>query len=151
MQVERVESRSARRSVVDRISESMARIHRLRERTFSQIQAVVPGVLDPPIFVCLSKLAAVGPMRSGALAEAVWSDPSTVSRHVAVLVERGLVRREADPNDGRISVLAATDQGLAVATAARQRRSAVFEKVMTGWSGDDRERFAELLERFVDG
>ena len=44
------------------------------------------------------------PLRPGALAEASFADPSTISRQVAELVKRGLVRREPDPSDGRVQV-----------------------------------------------
>src|ERR1700742_2833233 len=51
------------------------------------------------------------PQRPGALAELTHADPSTISRQVAELVQRGLVRREPDPSDGRASLLAITDAG----------------------------------------
>lgn len=137
--------------VVDRIAESMSLIHRLRERTFHQILATTKGVLDPPIFMILGRLTTEGPMRSGALAQAVCSDPSTVSRQVAALVERGLVRREADPADGRISVLVVTDKGREVVVAAKKRRNAMLSMVMADWSDADRAEFARLLASFADG
>ena len=51
-----------------------------------------------------------GPHRSNALAEAVHSDPSTVSRQIAALVKVGYVERRPDPADGRACLLAATDE-----------------------------------------
>lgn len=138
------------RPPVDRIAESMTQIHRLRDRIFSQIQAK-SGTVEPPSFQCLGKLIAGGPMRSGALAEAMCADPSTVSRQVANLVEGGLVRREADPHDGRISVLVVTDLGRAAAAEAKARRNAYMERVLSGWTDDERETFADLLERFAAG
>ena len=47
---------------------------------------------DRAALVLLFPLVRLGPLRQGALAELVHADPSTVSRHVAALVERGLVR-----------------------------------------------------------
>jgi DNA-binding MarR family transcriptional regulator len=129
----------------------MTQIHRLRDRTYSQIQVKSGNTLEPPVFTCLAKLIAYGPMRSGALAEAMCADPSTVSRQVAVLVERGLVRREADPNDGRISVLAATDLGISMAAESKGRRNAMLTKVMCDWTDDEREVFADRLERYAAG
>ena len=60
---------------------------------------------DRAALVLLFPLARLGPLRQGALAELVHADPSTVSRHVAALVEQGLVRRVADESDGRASRL----------------------------------------------
>jgi hypothetical protein len=52
-----------------------------------------------------------GPRRAGALADAVHSDPSTISRQIGHLVKLGYVERTADPEDGRATLLAATDEG----------------------------------------
>jgi DNA-binding MarR family transcriptional regulator len=90
-------------------------------------------------------------MSSGALAKAVCTDPSTVSRQVATLVERGLVRREADPHDGRISLLVVTELGHQVVAQTRELRAEHLERVMSDWTHTEREEFADRLERFVAG
>ena len=66
---------------------------------------------DRAAHVLLFPLCRLGPLRQGALADLVHADPSTVSRHVAALVEQGLVRRVADESDGRASRLVVTDEG----------------------------------------
>ena len=48
--------------------------------------------MDKSAFVLLATLSGLGECRSSALAEAVLSDPSTVSRQVAGLVKDGLDR-----------------------------------------------------------
>ena len=58
----------------------------------------------------LFQLVNDGPRRSSALAETACVDPSTVSRQVAQLVKAGLVERQSDPEDGRASLLVATEQ-----------------------------------------
>jgi DNA-binding MarR family transcriptional regulator len=101
--------------------------------------------------VLLFPLVQLGPQRQGTLAELVHADPSTVSRHVSLLVDRGLVRRVPDANDGRVSLLVATDEGTAVLHGMRRERDALLERVTRSWSPDDITTFAELLERFVRG
>ncbi|MEV0061284.1 MarR family transcriptional regulator [Nocardia sp. NPDC050718] len=133
---------------IDAIAVQLVRLHRLRDRTLAQIKD--RSGIDPAGFVVLFRLVCDGPMRSGALAEAVHSDASTVSRQVAQLVERGLVRRVADPDDGRATVLEVTDQGREVAERIRTRRRESVAIVTEDWSGDDRATFAALLTRFVD-
>src|SRR5690349_22300310 len=54
------------------------------------------GGFDRSAIVLLKNLVAMGPSRSSALAAAVHSDPSTISRQVAALVRDGLVERRAD-------------------------------------------------------
>lgn len=48
--------------------------------------------------------------------------PTTALRHIELLVERGLVRREADPLDGRRVLVAITDAGMAGIHAALDAR-----------------------------
>jgi DNA-binding MarR family transcriptional regulator len=95
-------------------------------------------------------LAKDGARRAGALAEAVHSDPSTVSRQVAHLVQLGLVERVADPADGRATLLVATDEGRRVFDENRQLRNRGIASLMSEWPDDDRRTFARLLTRFTD-
>ncbi|MFC0116157.1 MarR family winged helix-turn-helix transcriptional regulator [Kibdelosporangium aridum] len=105
--------------------------------------------IDKTSMVLLGALKQIGPVRSNALAEAVYSDPSTISRQVAALVKDGLIERRADPADGRASLLAVTDEGRALLDARHRQRSCSLARMLAHWSPDDRERFVELLERFV--
>jgi DNA-binding MarR family transcriptional regulator len=57
-----------------------------------------------------------GSMRLGDLAAKEGVAPPTLSRIVASLVEGGYVRREPDPNDGRASLVTATESGQQVAS-----------------------------------
>jgi DNA-binding MarR family transcriptional regulator len=106
------------------------------------------GVDRSAIFL-LKALTMHGPKRSSELAAAVHSDPSTVSRQVASLVRDGLVERRSDPEDGRASVLAATEQGTALLAEQRKRMGLALAQVVRGWDPDEVTRFLELFERFV--
>ena len=97
----------------------------------------------------LFPLTRMGPLRQGALAELVHADPSTVSRHVTLLVEHGLVRRVADEQDGRASRLVVTPAGEAVLDTMRQERDALLDRVTAGWAPGERAAFTGQLHRFV--
>lgn len=99
--------------------------------------------------VLISVLAAEGPMRAGALAEAVQSDPSTVSRQIAPLIKAGFVERRPDQHDGRATVLAATEQGEEVHRAHRRLRYARYERILEDWKPDESAQFAAYLQRFT--
>ncbi|WP_330251017.1 MarR family transcriptional regulator [Nocardia sp. NBC_00565] len=133
---------------VDVIAIQLTRLQRIRERTAGQLR-MKDGV-DPAAFAILFRLLCDGPMRSGALADAVHSDASTISRHVAHLVERHLVERQADRNDGRATVLVVTERGREVAERIRRRRHENLTRVMAAWTPQDRAAFAGLLRQFVD-
>lgn len=105
--------------------------------------------VDRSTIVLLKTLVMYGPSRSSELATAVHSDPSTVSRQVAALVRDGLVERRADPEDGRASVLVATDRGKALLEEQRRRLGLALARVVRQWEPEDVSHFLELLERFV--
>src|SRR3954453_24207614 len=92
---------------------------------------------DRAALVLLFPLVRTGPLRQGALADLVHADPSTVSRHVASLVERGLVTRVADEADGRASRLVVTDSGHATRDQLRADREAHIATVTANWSRSD--------------
>ena len=89
-------------------------------------------------------------MRSSELAAALNADPSTVSRHVAQLVDLDLVRREADPADGRATLLVITEAGRRRVEGMRAMRREAFESAMTDWSQDELSTLVVLFDRFVD-
>jgi DNA-binding MarR family transcriptional regulator len=99
--------------------------------------------------VVLRQISVDGPMRAATLAEALQSDPSTVSRQVAPLVQRGLLERRADPDDGRASLLVLTDKGHALMAEHDQVRLARFAEMLSGWTDSELSEFAELLARFT--
>ncbi|WP_330185346.1 MarR family transcriptional regulator [Nocardia sp. NBC_01503] len=137
--------------VTDAVANQIIRLSRLRDRTNAQIAAATNGEVEPAAFAILFKLIHNGPMRSGALAEALYSDASTISRQAANLVKRGFIERRADPSDGRASVLAVTDRGREVAAEIRVRRNDTLREIMADWAPGEQDLFATLLTRFVDG
>lgn len=136
-------------AVVD-LGDGLVRLLRAMERTGAQLSARRQDGLDKAAFIVLVRLVRDGPQRSRALAESALADPSTISRHVAHLVQLGLVERRPDPSDGRATVLAATAAGVRLAAELRQRRHATVAAVVADWTPDDRARFAALLTRFTD-
>jgi DNA-binding MarR family transcriptional regulator len=108
-----------------------------------------PEARERAAHVLLFPLTRLGPLRQGALAELVHADPSTVSRHVTLLVERGLVRRVADEQDGRASRLVVTPAGEAVVLQMRQERDRLIGQVTADWTPDELATFRGQLHRFV--
>lgn len=131
------------------ISEQMPRFMRLLHGL--KAQHVADGGRDRAALVLLFPLHRLGPLRQGALAELVHADPSTVSRHVTLLVEQGLVRRVADESDGRASRLLLTDAGREQLDQLRVERVAYLRTVTTDWTDDELATFAELFERLLEG
>lgn len=105
--------------------------------------------VDRSAVMLIKTLAHLGPSRSSALATAVHSDPSTVSRQIATLVRDGLVERRADPEDGRASVLVPTETGLKLLEEQRRRIGLALARVVRQWAPEEVDRFLDLLDRFV--
>lgn len=100
-------------------------------------------------FPLLVALAESGPMRANALAGAVFSDPSTVSRQIAALVAAGDVERQTDPDDRRASLLDLTAAGHATLAAHRRVRNEHIARVTAHWPIRDRRQIAVLVDRLA--
>jgi DNA-binding MarR family transcriptional regulator len=132
----------------DRLSTELIKLNRLLERAQARFSAQHQDGVERAAFLLLVHLVRTGPQRLSALAEAVHSDVSTVSRQVTQLVRLGLVARRPDPGDGRASLLAATDAGAESYEARIRLRNRNMAGVLAGWTDDDRRGFVELLARF---
>jgi DNA-binding MarR family transcriptional regulator len=133
------------RALSDQMPRFMRLIHGIKA------QHTAEGGRDLAALVLLFPLQRLGPVRQSALAEAVHADPSTVSRHVALLVERGLVLRVADEFDGRASRLVLTDAGHAQLDQLRAERVAYLRTVTADWTDDELDTFTTLFDRLLDG
>ncbi|MFH5208381.1 MarR family winged helix-turn-helix transcriptional regulator [Antrihabitans spumae] len=90
------------------------------------------GSLSPGVASALATLTRSGPARLGDLAAAERVTPPTMSRIVTALEKSGYVVRQADPDDGRASLLQATDSG---------------EALVNGLTSSRIQNFAVALER----
>ena len=107
--------------------------------------------LSAPRLSALSVIVFGGPVTLGELAAAEQVRPPTMTRLVNALEGDGLVAREADPRDGRVTRLRATAKGAELLAAARVRRVAALTRYIESLSADDQAtlaRAAELLGRF---
>jgi len=85
------------------------------------------------------------------LAEAIGVDQPRASRVVADAIDRGLVSRAADPDDARRTRISLSDAGRQVLTDRRRQRRDTVERALDGFSAAERDQFAALLGRFVEG
>jgi DNA-binding MarR family transcriptional regulator len=144
MQHEPTDRLTAVRALSEQMPRFMRLVHALKH------QASRTDSRDRAALVLLFPLVRLGPLRQGALADLVHADPSTVSRHVAALVDHGLVRRVADETDGRASRLVVTDAGHAALESLRREREAHLERVTAGWDPADLATFTTLFGRLLD-
>jgi DNA-binding MarR family transcriptional regulator len=109
--------------------------------------------LSAPRLSALSVVVFGGPVTLGQLARAEQVKPPTMTRIVTGLEKDGLVRREGDERDKRLTLIRATAKGQKVLTAGRARRvellARVVEKLSTRQLADLR-RGAQLLRELID-
>ena len=129
------------------LSEQLPRFTRLVHALKAQ---AATETRDAAALVLLYHRVRRGPLRQGALAELVHADPSTVSRHVTSLVERGLVTRVADETDGRASRLVVTEAGREQLEELRRRREDHLASTTAAWSEEDLAQLTTLFGRLID-
>jgi DNA-binding MarR family transcriptional regulator len=73
--------------------------------------------LTPDEFAVTSTLRLTGPVRAGELSRQTGHRPTSMSNYLRRFEERGLVRREVDPQDRRASLVTLTAEGVALTEA----------------------------------
>src|SRR6478735_2194826 len=101
----------------------------------------------------LAMLDRCGPQTPSEIATRERIQRPTATRLIARLEQRGLVVRTRDPQDGRVSVIALTDEGRELVVEQRSRKTAFLARRLQELEPDDRELLARaslLLERMLD-
>jgi DNA-binding MarR family transcriptional regulator len=88
--------------------------------------------LTATVLGALGTIEVRGPITLGELAAAEDVQPPTMTRVVGRLEERGLVRRDVDPDDRRVSRVQLTETGRALIAQSRTRRDAFLAQRLAG-------------------
>src|SRR5437764_12489388 len=130
--------------------EAADRFHSAAIHALRHVRREDPATGVPPAQLsALSVLVFGGPRKLGELAAAEQVRPPTMTRIVQALEAAGLVRRERDPQDGRVHRLHATAKGRRVMQQGRQRRVATLGALLDRLAPADIARVrdaAELVE-----
>lgn len=131
----------------DALGFELVRFGKLLTRAKARFASQHKSAIESAAYALLVHLVGDGPQRLTALADAVHSDTSTVSRQVGALVRHGLVERRADPLDGRACLLAATEDGERTFHQYRCHRTAAVAAMLARWPRDDVQHLVSLLGR----
>ncbi len=140
---------TADRAAVSAVADNVVELMRTFTRARARLLAAAEHDVEWSAQVLLKVLSSEGPMRAGAVAECLRSDPSTVSRQVAALIKEGLLERRADPDDGRASLLVLTPKADALLAEHDRIRLDYFAEIVSDWSDAELEQFAGQLHRFT--
>jgi DNA-binding MarR family transcriptional regulator len=117
-----------------------------------RLKSKQPGdTIDHSAHLVMYMLRCNGALRLSDLAAKMELDASTASRHVRALEQVGLIRRSADPDDGRAFRVELTVDGEREWLTSSKRRMELLSQAMDGWDESDIETFAKLMTRFADG
>jgi DNA-binding MarR family transcriptional regulator len=109
--------------------------------------------------VTLTQLSAMGtlykhgPMSAGELAACERVQPPSMTKVLANLEERGLVRRDVHPSDRRQVVLAITPAGVELLDSERRSRDAWLTRRLATLSADERallQRVLPILDKLAE-
>jgi DNA-binding MarR family transcriptional regulator len=103
--------------------------------------------MEPGAYGLLAALQRRGSLRLTDLAAEIGVGKPSVSRQVTLLEKLGIVRKEADPQDGRAQTITLTEEGARQLSAAQSARRDVFHELLADWPVDDLARLASLLTR----
>lgn len=124
-------------------------VRRIRRVIHERARAVHED-LQPSAYLLLAWLAEEGPVRASAVAESFGIDKGAISRQIQHLVDLGLVAREPDPDDGRATLVTASDDAVRrMADVAAHRRKWMDEQ-LGDWSADELSAFVDTLARYND-
>lgn len=135
-------------SLLDAFQHEVAVFARRAEQTRLGGLGPTRGTLDRAAYLLLSRLDQEGPTGVKALAAGMGIDSSTVTRQVAPLVDSGLVKRTADPDDGRAVVLRISARGSDRLEEVRRSRRRLMTLLTEDWTEEERAAFCALLTRF---
>ena len=116
-------------------------------RLTAKMGAVAAG--DSRLFLLLNLLHDRGPTRATDLLATLAVDQSTLSRQLTALVDRGLLRREADPGDGRAALVVLTPLGRRTIIDTRTEWQRTLAELMVDWPEPDRTTLLRLLGRLT--
>lgn len=132
--------------ISDRLHSASIRLLRWLRREDDRSQ------LSAPRLSALSVVVWAGPLTLGALATAEQVRPPTMTRLVQGLEAAGLVRRQADPADGRIAIISATARGRRTLEAGRARRVRLLTERLATLTAEERStlsRAAAIIDRLA--
>lgn len=104
--------------------------------------------IRPYLFGVLTRIHAMEPVRISDVADEMDYDRSTVSRHVAELVNLDCVTRETDKSDGRVVIVRLTDKGTTAVGQIFEAWMASLDAITSDWTEAEKTRFLKSFVRF---
>lgn len=105
--------------------------------------------LTPLQFTSLVKIRDQGRASQNLLGRLTCADPATIMGVVNRLAERQLIRKSADPDDKRKSILILTSKGLNLIESLESTARAVSTETLAPLSSNEQKTFLRLLTKLI--
>ena len=129
------------------------RLRRAITRTSRRMRREAGGQLTPTQLASLASVDRYGVITPGELADLEGVRRPSVTRVVGNLIEEGVIKKQADPEDWRSSLLSVTPTGHAYLEEHRCRKSAWLVRMREGLDEDEvrtLEKAAAILEQALE-
>ena len=124
---------------------------RLYERLSAWEETIAEHVgLSPRQCHAVAELGSLGKVRMKALAGALGISTGTLTVMIDRLERRGLVAREADPEDGRAFFLCLSPTGAAVAAEHRKHHEALYEGMRKALGAASSRELVSIMDRLEE-
>jgi DNA-binding MarR family transcriptional regulator len=130
------------------VERELALLFRRARARAAELAREVHPELEGGAYPLLAYIEAEGRVRLTDIGVHFGLGKPTVSRQIKALEELGLVARESDPQDGRVSLVSLTDEGARRYLRARDARRSRFRSLLATWEPTDVRDFARLLHCF---
>lgn len=135
-------------TLLNTIEQELTVLLRRARGAYGRAAREIEPSLEPAAYGLLLRLAEVSSCRVTDLATFFSIGKPTVSRQLQMLERSGLIRREADVQDGRAVRFALTELGSRRLTQTRQARRDRLRAGLSTWADHDVELLGQLLARF---
>lgn len=120
-----------------------------RGRLCAPVTAAAPGTVDGQAYFVLSTLGRTGPLTVARLAEHIGIDRSGTSRYADRLQQAGLLERQPDPADRRMSLISLTPEGARLARQLADVLASHLRDLTDGWAEGQVQALAGSLDRLL--
>lgn len=133
------------------INEAINAVKRfVNSRQLDALHAARSGVaLNLVAIGILHRVIDHGPVRPTELAELADIQPAALSRQIRILEDGGYIMRVGDAEDGRVSMVEATDQGRAAYRSFAAANDALLAEQLRGWTAEELGSLAAQMQRLV--
>jgi DNA-binding MarR family transcriptional regulator len=121
-----------------------------RARIYEELLRGANVDIDKALYPVLSATAAIGPARVSEIAETLAITPTTTSRHLTALAQKGLVSHSRDESDARAAFVELTDAGTQAIADLRAARKRLFAKLLSDFDTNDLDQFNDYLRRLIE-